>query len=784
MKRLRLSLILPVLSLLLVSFSWNQTPQPLPVIKQMTIVPARLHTQIRLAASTPLSSLKASYPREFPSTLVVELGRVQAPEASPIPSDPTPLLKELKFQAGSDLSLSLYATLEEPVPFRIFSEEGATVIEMTKILRTGSNIPSSEIQEELGKTPRKSAPLDKIDFIDNAERQDVVVRLKQKPLIAVFALENPLRLVVDSYDTEYLPPTLSRSIGKDGAAKVKVGQFKLAPPFAVTRFVFELKEPRLYAIEKGLQDFTISFFSEPATSAAAAPPPALPLASAEAPAKPAEAAALKPKPAEAEGAKEAEAKTEGASKPIPPPQDKVAPARAKGAPPEAGSAAAAKTEEKPAVDVQEDKGKTKTIHDVAVKYSGDLISPRFKDADLRDVVLWLGERVGLNVIFDPGVRGSVTCNFTDVPWDQFLDTILKNNRLGKILEGNILRIAPMSALADEEEAERNLREAQEQSGLLQTKTFTLSYAKTREVLDLIKNKKSARGEITSDDRTNTLIVSDVKEKLDLIEKLIATLDTQTPQVQIETRIVEATSTFVRNMGIQWGGRGIADPFYGNQTSLQFPNSVSVNGAMIPKGTVTRGIGGPLGGYAINLPAPAFSSAIGVSFANVLDTFRLDVALSALESKGEGRIVSSQRVAVQNNKEAYINQGRQIPVQTSANFTVTTQYVNAGLELRATPQITADGTIIMLLDIQNNAADFANLVNGIPPITTQSAKTTVMVPDGGTTAIGGIYRVEDAITQEGVPLLHQIPLLGNLFRSFSKTRQNRELLIFITPRIIQ
>jgi type IV pilus secretin PilQ/predicted competence protein len=774
MKRLRLTLVLPVLSLWLVSFSWNQTPQPSAVIKQMIVVPSRLHTQIRLEASAPLSYLKASYPREFPSTLVVELGRVQVPEAPPIPYDPTPLLKEVKLQAASDLNVSLFLTLLEPVPFRIFSEDGTNVIELTKILRTGSNIPSSEIQEELAKTPRKSAPLDKIDFSDDAGRQDIVVRLRQKPIVAVFALGNPLRLVVDSYDTEYLPPTSTRSIGQEGAEKVKVGQFKLAPPLSVTRFVFELKEPRLYALEKGPQDFKISFFAEPATPAAVAAPPSPPTALAEPPAK----------PAEAEAAKETEAKAAVASKTIPAPKDKGAPAPPKATPPEAALASEAKTEEKPAANAQEDKAKFKTIHDVSVKYSGDLISPRFKDADLRDVVLWLGERVELNVIFDPGVRGSVTCNFTDVPWDQFLDTILKNNRLGKILEGNILRIAPMSALADEEEAQRNLRDAQEQSGPIQTKTFSLSYAKTREVLELIKNKKSARGEITSDDRTNTLIVSDVKEKLDLIEKLIATLDTQTPQVQIETRIVEATSTFVRNMGIQWGGRGIADPFYGNQTSLQFPNSVSVNGAMIPKGIVTRGIGGPLGGYAINLPAPAFSTALGVSFANVLDTFRLDVALTALESKGEGRIVSSQRVAVQNNKEAYINQGRQIPVQTSANFTVTTQYVNAGLELRATPQITADGTIIMLLDIQNNAADFANLVNGIPPITTQSAKTTVMVPDGGTTAIGGIYRVEDAITREGVPLLHQIPLLGSLFRSFSKTRQNRELLIFITPRIIQ
>jgi type IV pilus assembly protein PilQ len=206
--------------------------------------------------------------------------------------------------------------------------------------------------------------------------------------------------------------------------------------------------------------------------------------------------------------------------------------------------------------------------------------------------------------------------------------------------------------------------------------------------------------------------------------------------------------------------------------------------MIPQGIVTKGISGPLGGYAVNLPAPAFNTAVGFSFANILDTFRLDLALSAMETSGSGRIISSPKVTTQNNQPAEIIQGRQIPVQTVANFTVTTRYVNAALELKATPQITAEGTIIMFVELQNNAADFANLVNGIPPITTQSAKTTVMVPDGGTTVIGGIYRTEDSVTRDSVPFLSKIPILGNLFRSFARTKQNRELLIFITPRIIK
>ncbi|MGB8959098.1 MAG: type IV pilus secretin PilQ, partial [Candidatus Aminicenantales bacterium] len=432
----------------------------------------------------------------------------------------------------------------------------------------------------------------------------------------------------------------------------------------------------------------------------------------------------------------------------------------------------------------QEKFKPRTIVGEEAKYSGDLTSLKIKDADLRDVVLYLAEFAGLNVVFDPDVRGTVTVNLQDVPWDQALDLILKQNKMGKTIEGNILRIAPIAVLTREEEDQRRLTESKELSGPVMVKTYPLSYSKAKDVATLLRTKISTRGEIIVDDRTNTLLISEVRDKLDLLEKLILVVDTPTPQVSIEARVVEASTNFIRNLGIQWGFKGQADQFYGNATNLQFPNSVLVDGAMIPQGIVTKGIGGPLGGYAVNLPAPAFNSVLGFSFANVLDTFRIDVALSALETSGSGRIISRPSVVTQNNQQAEIIQGRQIPVQTVANFTVTTRYVNAALELRATPQITAEGTIIMAIQIQNNAADFANLVNGIPPITMQSATTTVMVPDGGTTVIGGIYRTEDSVTRERVPFLHQIPILGSIFKNFARTKTSRELLIFITPRIIK
>jgi len=814
MKRNHLWLTLSVLGLLLVLSGLSQPNPPLVSLSKISIRPTPVSTQILLESNSPLQNIKAAYTKEFPSILVVELGKVELPPAPAMPDDPSQFVKDVKIQATADLRASLFLTLKEAVPFQIYTDSQKTVIELIKIQGASENLFTPEMRRQLDELQPKNIPLDDIKISDKGERLDVTVHLGQKAIANFFVLDNPLRLIVDMYDVVYGKSPQLSAVGKFGVEKIKIAQFKAPPPHFITRLVFELKEPRLYTVNNGPQEMTISFPDEsspvvlephsavqpPAESAGMPPPttaPAVTDAGIKTEAKAGDPAPKTTAPQKTEinpaltketpppaSVKPAEQKDSAAAKPaetIDPAPKKIA-EKPPLPPPPLVSADAQKKEEKKEDPAKEEQPKAKTIQDTEQKYSGELMSWKFKDADLRDVVLYIGEKVGLNVLFDPEVHGSVTCSFEDVPWDQFLDLILKNNKLGKSLEGTVLRIAPIGILAEEEKAEQMLRDAKEQAGPLLTKTFNLSNAKAKDVLEILKNKKSSRGEIIQDDRTNILIVSDVKEKLDLIENLISVLDTQTLQVQIETRIVEATSTFVQNLGIQWGTKGIADPSYGNQTSLQFPNKISLDGAMIPQGIVTKGIGGPLGGYAVNLPAPAFNTVLGLSLANVLDTFRLDVALSALETSGNGRIVSTQRITALNNKEAYINQGRQIPVQTQANFTVTTQYVNAGLELTATPQITAEGTIVLNINIQNNAADFANLVNGIPPITTQSAKTTVTVPDGGTTVIGGIYRLEDAITRERVPFVHRIPILGNIFKNFAKTRQNRELLIFITPRI--
>jgi type IV pilus secretin PilQ/predicted competence protein len=764
---------------LTLAVAWAQTP---PAVQKITILPSRVNARIVLDAASPLPALGAAYAPGAPARLLVEFGPAKWPEPPTVPADEPALVKEIKVGTRSNGRSELALTLSEKVPYRIFSEGSRTVIELEKIVRGGGPYQiAPEVQAQLSGAVRPVVELPAIDIAARTDRLAVSAARGRGTIANIFALGEPLRLIIDLFDSRYKGPTDKRPVGKFGVDTVRVGQFMNAGPHTITRLVFELREPRSFALNGGPEEFEVLFASEaPAETAPAAKTPAV-----EAKPKTVDAPPAKPK-AEEKPAAAPETKLVPVveSKPKPaddPPAPAPGPAAAKKEEP---APAKANGENKKAAPGATDTYQAKTIYNPEQKFKGELISPHFKDADLRDVILYVAQMVGLNVIFDDEVKGQVTCSFEDVPWDQFLDLILRNKRLGKSLEGNVLRIAPIGTLTQEETEQQKLRDTREQGGPLMTNTYPLSYAKAGEVLDLLKARKSDRGQIIVDTRTNTLIVTDTKDKIDLIEKMIAVLDTATPQVSIEARIVEATSNFVRNLGIQWGARGVADPIYGNQTSLQFPNKVLVDGALIPQGNVTKGIAGPLGGYAVNLPSPAFSTAVGFSFANVLDTLRLDVALTAMETNGNGQIVSSTKVTALNNKQAEVIQGRQIPVQTTANFTVTTQYVNAALQLRATPQITADGSIVMELDIQNNAADFGNLVNGIPPITTQSAKTQVMVPDGGTTVIGGISRLEDSITQERVPFLHQIPILGALFKNFARTKQNRELLIFITPRIIR
>jgi type IV pilus assembly protein PilQ len=433
---------------------------------------------------------------------------------------------------------------------------------------------------------------------------------------------------------------------------------------------------------------------------------------------------------------------------------------------------AVQTPESPAVPAAPAHGKV---------YTGHPISLDFQGADLRAVLRTFAEISGLNIVIDPAVQGSVDVSLRDVPWDQALDIILRANKLGYSLDGTIVRVAPLTVLADEEKQRRQLAEQQALAGELRVLTSTLSYATAEQVKPLlVKSALSQRGTIEVDARSNTLIISDLQTALDKAAALIATLDRPQPQVEIEARIVITNKSFRREIGAKLGLGGEMSARLGNTTPLAFPNSVLVAGRT---GAVQ---GGPTAAAAnaVNLGVQGATSAVGLALGAINGAFDLDIALTALEQQGKLAVISTPRVSTQNNVEAEITQGTQIPIQVVANNTVTVTFKDAALKLTVTPQITAANTVIMKVNLENAQADFGRSVNGIPPIDTQRANTTVLVGDGQTTVIGGIYFSSQEARESRTPVLHKVPLLGWLFKDDLTNNQNNELLIFITPRIIK
>jgi type IV pilus assembly protein PilQ len=485
----------------------------------------------------------------------------------------------------------------------------------------------------------------------------------------------------------------------------------------------------------------------------------------------------------------------GGSSQAAPQQAETAPARAtvpaaptnavKLLPPPAAAPSAAAQTPPPALPAQVQTTSSDRPGSQGRQYSGHPVSLDFQGADLRAVLRTFAEISGLNIVIDPAVTGTVDVALRDVPWDQALDIILRANKLGYTIDGTIVRISPITVLASEEKERSDLAKAQVETGQLSTVTRQLSYAKGEEIVTLLKqaNILSQRGQAFVDQRTNTLIVTDLSDRLSASTDLINTIDRPQPQVEIEARIVQTNKNYARALGVQWGFSGRVDPSLGNTTNLAFPNNGSLGGRT--GGQQGTGQGAvPTVPTAVNLAAPAASSAVGLALGSVNGAFNLDVALSALETTGNGRILSNPRVTTQNNIAAEMTQGVQIPIQVVSNNTVTVTFRDAALTLKVTPQITAANTVIMNVNLENASPDFTRAVNGVPPINTQRAITSVLVNDGQTTVIGGIYVSQEQAQTDRTPGLGTIPLIKWLFKRDTITDQNTELLVFITPRIIR
>ena len=671
------------------------------------------------------------------------------------------------------------------------------------------------------------ATVQKVDVMhaDDGISVEITARGQMTPKLTT--LDSPARLLVTLPNTVAAIVQNHISVGSNGVKEVRIGTDSHLPP--TTSIVIDLVQACAYELLPGGGNRIIVKL-HPARVQASAKPAAKPetTASAVAPlgVKPA-VAMSKPVPVAASPAVKAEVK---ASKPIASATDFVfvepayqqknaagpttadenaSSARATGAAarfvdkpegsllptpsaaiePHAAQAAPAQSIQ-PAVNLAaEQKGESHLINPIsAAKYTGEPISVNLKDVDLKDFFRLIHEISGLNVVLDPQVKGTLTIVLDDVPWDQALDIVLKNNDLARQLDGNVLRIATLETLRHEADSRRAEQEAEALAVDKQTVTRFLSYAHSKDVLLTVKKFLSQRGDVVADERTNAIIISDIPAVMPNIDRLLTQLDRKTQEVEIEARVVAATRSFAREIGTQlafgWGNSSTAIggvPAVGTSPLATFGTipKYPIIGTSVP--TPSTGVQIPL--FSNLGPAGPTS---GFSFLNASSAVRIDAVLSMAESRGLLKILSRPRVVTQNNIQALVRQGVRVPIVTQAQLggPPTVTYVDAFLRLTVIPQITSEGTIFLNVDVENTTPDFGRTINGNPTLITQQATTQVLVTDGGTVVIGGVIQTNNSINVSQVPLLGSIPWLGELFKHTTVSTSNQELIFFITPRIIQ
>jgi type IV pilus assembly protein PilQ len=426
------------------------------------------------------------------------------------------------------------------------------------------------------------------------------------------------------------------------------------------------------------------------------------------------------------------------------------------------------------------------------RYNGRRIDIDLKDADIHNVLRLLADTGHVNVVTADDVTGTITIRMRNVPWDQVLDVVLQAKGLGMVRQGNLIRVALLSQLQKERELKLAQQKQEFELTPLETRLIPISYAQASELEARAKELLSPRGSIAVDERTNVLIARDVAGNLNYIEELIRSLDTQTAQVLIEARIVEATSKYSRDVGIQWGGDVTFGPATGNPTGVAFPSSINAAGGNYDNNTPTAGVSPftrdvTTPNFAVNLPAAVGTGAggaLGMTFGSIDNILNLSTRLSAAESSGLVRIVSAPRIMVLDNREARINQGTLIPFAQVSALGVQTTFQEAKLQLLVKPHVTADGSVSMHVKLNRDEPDFTQTsARGDPTILKREAETDLLVMDGHTAVIGGIYTRNTGRNLDQVPFFGDIPILGVLFQRRRAADARGELIIFITPHIV-
>ena len=629
-------------------------------------------------------------------------------------------------------------------------------------------------------------------------------------------LPNPPRLVVDLLNAELASPYFDLKVDAAGVRKVRVRQFQSSEP-KIARMVVDLDEnhgkPEVVVDDQSVRVmFADPGSKPPAALQAKAPTPSAgksPSATPESagPAVPATVKAAAKLPAETNSPQKAqnpvirdlsvsEIPRSALSSVVAMPKPQPVPVAPPPAPPS------------PAPPANATPAKTITVGPPRPSnYAGQPLTLDLVDISLVDFFRLMAEEGGINIVLDPEIKGNISIKVVKVPWDQIFDAALANNSLDKQVEGNLVRIARKSTLQDEAKQHEALKKANLLAADVETRVKRLNYAKAAELLNAVVDQKTVRGIVVVDERTNSLLLTDLPVSLDKMTALIEKLDVPQPQVEIEARIVSATRDFARDIGVQWGLVG------GNleRVTVGGPNTFGTIGGTRPSATpkntyaggnpytgrgasqaqatesggVSAGMGSNNNGnFNVNLPSLVPFGGLGVSVGNIFDTFLLDAAITAGETKGLAKLISQPKVTAQNNSPATITQGLRFPVQIIANNTVTVQFQNAALTLTVTPQITYEGNIVLDLKIENNTPDFSRQVNGIPSIRTSESATRVLVSDGGTTVIGGILIDDETNETDQIPGLGSLPVIGYLFKRNFVSHSTQEVLFFVTPRIVK
>ncbi len=412
---------------------------------------------------------------------------------------------------------------------------------------------------------------------------------------------------------------------------------------------------------------------------------------------------------------------------------------------------------------------------VGDRYLGQKISLDLQEVDIRNVLRLLADVTGKNIVVEPNVKGTVTLKVDNVPWDQVLELILKINDLDSVMEGNVIRIATAAKIKseldrrrEEVEAKKELMAAARDLGEITTEYLQVNYADVGDISAQIGNIKSEKGTISVDSRTNLIIYSDFPKRIEVAKQILARLDKATQQVMIESRIVSANTNFSRNLGVSWNASYTANSLV-NRLGGRAPDN-----------------SGPIVDFSVAAPTSAIGT-FGLDFARTLgvtNLFQLDMRLDALEQAGEGRVISSPRIFTLDHVQAMIQQGDQIPYpQRTEEGTISTAFAPATLSLTVTPHITPDGKVRMEVLAKKDEADFSRTVQDVPAIRTQEAQTELLVNDGDTIVIGGIVIRDTSWSEDRVPFLWRIPILGWLFKNRQIVEEKTELLIFLSPTIV-